>query len=1639
MPNGQIGQDKKNPFQKETEIPGQGESVFEKETEVLASQVEGLPEIPFPEELRETLDPELLRAVSQAIGTFAPDVTSVIPEAFKITRPRGIFEKPGIITLDDVFSGEVESLMPAASMAVRDRATGFESFEVVRIGPLRGPIGRGVIGGTVRMAMNMGEALIKKPAETIIGFITAIPLLTFKGLQGFIEDTPLPDITIAGNEDALELVREKFADIIGATPVIGGGRMSQEQMDEAHRGFKAILAAAATGRILFVGAGVPSLMLFSRIGVPAAEAVKKSKLLALQVSAVGALGTFGAVGGDPEEMEKNFVAFAIAAIPLGLMFHAFGAIGRVVPKVNNGPSRAMVYQQERAARPFNQETTVVPEVRVDPITDPARLLGRPKEVRAEVVKPEAIERPELVREVDPGTRETEAIKLEEPVAELGLKEPEPLNPDVLAVRLDNYVQNNGDVTKIIIQNLDTEPSGMVVVPGTETPSRALTLAREIAGKDAIVAVHQRPDGRFDIAVGRKGSPLDNPNNFKQFTEEGYFAGQKISVNGEDLIYIGKTGEQAFVRVPGDPRLVKINLSDIRRPKDVSVGDPFESIAIAQRGEPERAMLRVQHSQISQLYGWTAEHVGDLTHRMSDSIRRLRGNFLDVEAKVKKTLRVLTEGFGYEREVLEQIVDNTAIESGLEGKELNAFIRERRGDQEIRLESQLTETERVALNKLKELGQRYADAHRQIPVFNDVQIIARDAAIALGEFRFQDAVVELRKLKAILDQGQAAWESRATKPPLTPEKQLEGVITPEEIEVFKALKEEIHPLEPSTEAKTFDQIRQEASTNGLELTRTASNTFIVRDRATGQELFKGATKEDAEAFINDIGQEGTVVFDGDIPIDTDIPGSVTPPPSPGLRVNEPMDFPPNTKVGTIIDLFQSLTPFITPFKDWAAATDNILGTRIFSEVYIPTQETQGRSLSRAMPWLKELQKIEKIAVDAGLSPQQMEMAFDYIETRSISDLLGSHLKGLGPLKNRSVTEMEVSSYELLKELDVDTFRLYEYIRLRNQLFYAEAQSLKTNIENLDPVIKKAIEDEIIGSKDMTPNEMAGVQIFDHIRAQDLNDISLYVVSRLVEADRGGALSQADFAAKNNMSAAQIRVANEIVRLQDEVAAIPDIPIEDAQLIRGYMAHYAQHQTASPEGSVLNQGGVSRDMSFVNSMIRSGETNVYDRNPIAVTARYIKNAFDAIEFNDAWNNAKRYVDKELGGQFGREGSVASWVARSYLSDIRGIPGAATKFTQQAVDAFFKKMGWKMELNIRRDLVNTYLAMTNAAFMGARPGLAVRDLMQFTVFHYARFGGVGGKRTMRALELATKLGSEGTKQLRDAGELPTIGIIEFETAAQMEASAIGKTMKGLPAMTRKIAEAGLIMSGQRNAYEFGYKGTYLEARETALREITNFVDGKITKEEAYKRIGLDTYNLQTKKAFDTFVTSGEYERAANFLGQQTAREIMGVYGRANHPWGWGTNLGRLMSHYGTWSSNALAFILGGISRGSKKQRLAFAARLGMTQAAAKVAGDAVGLNMHSWLVLPGLFFTGGPAVQTADLIITALTGYGRDKDAAKKRLMQLFPASNDPRSMFIPGSYVVGDWLQAIKNADNPIEFFGRGFSIPLKKGRSWLDDF
>ncbi len=171
-----------------------------------------------------------------------------------------------------------------------------------------------------------------------------------------------------------------------------------------------------------------------------------------------------------------------------------------------------------------------------------------------------------------------------------------------------------------------------------------------------------------------------------------------------------------------------------------VGDEeFEALADAQRGDPEEAMLALQRIDAAPLLGYVAEHVGDLTHRMSQKPSFFRGGGEWVADKVNKTLRTLKHPYGFQREVLEQ-VSRQAKAKGIPESELRG--------------------------QMMQAGRAYAYAHRQLPAYNEAQRAARDAAVAIGEMRYRDAIRELESLKAILDQGDEAW-SRAALENYTP--------------------------------------------------------------------------------------------------------------------------------------------------------------------------------------------------------------------------------------------------------------------------------------------------------------------------------------------------------------------------------------------------------------------------------------------------------------------------------------------------------------------------------------------------------------------------------------------------------------------------------------------------------------------------------------------------------------------------------------------------------------------------------------------------------------------------------------------------------------------------------------------------------
>ena len=173
-----------------------------------------------------------------------------------------------------------------------------------------------------------------------------------------------------------------------------------------------------------------------------------------------------------------------------------------------------------------------------------------------------------------------------------------------------------------------------------------------------------------------------------------------------------------------------------------VEERFLALADQQRDAPERAMDRIQHSQIAQLYGYVAEHTGDLIHRMSERINRGYGQHATVLDKVDRVLPKLTASYGFEREVRNQIERNYRyhLEGGILPKEY-------------------TSPQRM-LEILRELGRQYAEAHGKLPTYNKAQALAKAAAVAIGLMEFENAIVFLRQLKKMLDKGPRYWATQA---------------------------------------------------------------------------------------------------------------------------------------------------------------------------------------------------------------------------------------------------------------------------------------------------------------------------------------------------------------------------------------------------------------------------------------------------------------------------------------------------------------------------------------------------------------------------------------------------------------------------------------------------------------------------------------------------------------------------------------------------------------------------------------------------------------------------------------------------------------------------------------------------------------
>jgi hypothetical protein len=148
---------------------------------------------------------------------------------------------------------------------------------------------------------------------------------------------------------------------------------------------------------------------------------------------------------------------------------------------------------------------------------------------------------------------------------------------------------------------------------------------------------------------------------------------------------------------------------------------FWDLGDAQRGLPEAAMLKLNHFYHG-IASPVFEHCGDLTWRMSHWVKDPRMN-MDFECliKVDRVLRYLTSSYGFEKEMTGNIVNNARY-------------------QKVPVEKYKA--------KLDKLMLEYSHEHSKLLVYNEPQWWAREAAVAIGKWKFGTAITLLLKYQEL---------------------------------------------------------------------------------------------------------------------------------------------------------------------------------------------------------------------------------------------------------------------------------------------------------------------------------------------------------------------------------------------------------------------------------------------------------------------------------------------------------------------------------------------------------------------------------------------------------------------------------------------------------------------------------------------------------------------------------------------------------------------------------------------------------------------------------------------------------------------------------------------------------------------------
>lgn len=859
-------------------------------------------------------------------------------------------------------------------------------------------------------------------------------------------------------------------------------------------------------------------------------------------------------------------------------------------------------------------------------------------------------------------------------------------------------------------------------------------------------------------------------------------------------------------------------------------------------------------------------------------------------------------------------------------------------------------------------------------------------------------------------------------------ELKEVLSSEEYQAYRNAIDLVNPTD-GTIAPSGD-LASTAASNNFKVKKTSPGRWTVSDQETGMIVKRGfKSPEEAEAFINDSMQDTGPEFVGgsnlppDVPVGAVLNAASSPPPgSPLGGLQEPLVIPKvgltSSTVAWVQNAMALHAKWITDTKTRVEALDKAEGSNALNVVFFPTQRGTMRSQAAGKPWLERAKKIEKATKVQ--TEREREIIFDYLETMSYEEMVRD---GLQVNRKPTSEEIRMANEWARGEVRVDVVGEYR-LEIESVLEGARLEKSRAGEGELTSRETEALRNELRQAKNMSDAEMRAVEQTGFILEQDMNEMSLYNVRRMTQALLDRDVSRAEFARDNNMPATHLKAARELEQIYKELAE--ELGIDDFRQLRGFINHIREHGAGDVSTAFLNQraaGELGRIRQFVSDQVRTGEINQFNTDPFTAIATYIKTGFDNIHLKEAWDTANEYIKSESIRRHGEENYAATnffVTLDNYMKDLRGLPSAGTAnanaFFAEALRGFGVQLegtpvigkvfrrgegaAVKLGKSNLTHLVNGFLSLHTASAMALRTGLGNRDFYDYMQAYGSR---VGFGRALKVLTRTNPITPEGRRiveQLRDEGVIAKQHHIEFGLASESTRTKLNR-----------LAELGLQGSLQPMYHEWVQAAAYLDMWETVPRELGKVKSesnpsGTQTLNQAYERIKAKTFDTPVLEEFDRLVKAEKIEEAARYLGEANALEISGRFGLGNNPEGWRTNKGRLLTQFGNWPVFRRTQLLRGLSIGTRKDRLGFAARHAISQAVLFGMGKTFGFDLSNWYTVPGLFFTGSPVFQHAINFGYMLGGSDNDKVRAINNFNRLVPSFSHPASLYLPGSYFYYD---------------------------------